>query len=321
MLSLENKYSPAGSDNLSAFSNAFIRYIRRKRETLADITIVAASLSADILLAPNPDPLAVKAIQDTNPSFDPDSLSGHSSEELTGMVNAAKGKYFEYLVADRLNNGEVVGDVSLPEGYKAVLADSMNQPGWDLQIVDEQNNTVDYLQLKATESTSYIHEALTRYPEIQILTTDEVANAGASTSNLVLDSNMSDQDLTRAVESAIGNHADSLGERVWDHFHPLWALLFIAGTEGYKVVVQKEDLKRSIDRGSNRTARALVSSSTSSLAYALGGGWFSLTVAYLSGLMYDRYRNYELMYYSTKDAILSLEQFHAYRNRKLIPKE
>ena len=41
-------------------------------------------------------------------------------------------------------------DRSLPDGYNAVLADSLNQPGWDMQIVGPDGATADYLQLKAT---------------------------------------------------------------------------------------------------------------------------------------------------------------------------
>jgi hypothetical protein len=38
------------------------------------------------------DGLAVQAIRDTNPAFDPDALHSYSEAQWLGMVNAAKGQ-------------------------------------------------------------------------------------------------------------------------------------------------------------------------------------------------------------------------------------
>ena len=95
-----------------------------------------------------------------------------------GFLSAWKGKYFEVLVRDELNAGEWVGDIHLEPGQTALLAESAIQPGWDLQIINSDGSVAQELQLKATESLSYVKEALERYPDIGVLTTDEVFNAG-----------------------------------------------------------------------------------------------------------------------------------------------
>ncbi len=134
---LSNHYGDVGGRPAGErFYDAFQRYLKANRESLFDLTLAAAS--AEVFLdrgIDDIDPRLVDAIRVTNPSLSDEHLFGLSDEELQGAVNTAKGKYFEYLVADRLNAGEQVGPVLLPDGYQAVLADSLNQPGWDMRIV------------------------------------------------------------------------------------------------------------------------------------------------------------------------------------------
>ena len=142
---LSNHYGDVGGRPAGErFYDAFQRYLKANRESLFDLTLAAAS--AEVFLdhgIDDIDPRLVEAIRVTNPSLSDDHLFGLSGEELQGAVNTAKGKYFEYLVADRLNAGEQVGPVLLPDGYHAVLADSLNQPGWDMQIVGPDGATAD----------------------------------------------------------------------------------------------------------------------------------------------------------------------------------
>ena len=222
---LREKYSPMDG-NIAAFLDAFKRYATSKRQSLVDLTLAAASISPQIFIdKSNIDPLIEKAIKETNPNFDPSLFSDFSEEKMMGILNSAKGKYFEYLVTDKLNAGEAVGDLQLPEGYQAVMATNANQPGWDIQILDPQGNTAEYLQLKATNSLGYINEILERYPDITILATDEVADQA---NGLVLDSNITEDDLR---EQILGTFSDleppSLIDNWIDAFNPLMPLVFI----------------------------------------------------------------------------------------------
>jgi hypothetical protein len=118
---------PAGEQ----FYDSFQRYIRANRESLFDLTLTA--VSAHILLdqdSSDIDPRLLEALNVTNPSLSDQDFTNLTAEQLQGAINSAKGKYFEFLVVDRLNAGEQVGPVLLPDGYQAFLAASSNQPGW-----------------------------------------------------------------------------------------------------------------------------------------------------------------------------------------------
>lgn len=179
---------PAGE----AFHRAFSRYMKANRESLFDITLAVTSARLTLDAGPdNVDPLLLKAVYDTNPSLKETYFFGLEGDALQGAVNTAKGKYFEYLVVERLNAGEQVGPLVLADGFRAELAESFTQPGWDLRIVDAHGATAEYLQLKATDSVGYVRDALERYPDFQILATHDVAHSG-----LVLDSGLSNEELT-----------------------------------------------------------------------------------------------------------------------------
>jgi hypothetical protein len=154
-----------GQNYFGEWCRAVKDYSTKRKQSLIDLVVDAANLAHTIRddASRLNDPLVAAAIRDTNPTFD--FSNPPTGQALEGAVNAAKGKYFEYLVVDRLNNGERVGDVVLPDGFTAKVAESMTQPGWDIQILDHNSRVADYLQLKATDNAGYIREALDRYPE------------------------------------------------------------------------------------------------------------------------------------------------------------
>lgn len=281
------RYAPYSSESIDPIQELIGRYRQYRAASILDIATVASTLAIDTLHDRQLDPLALKAVQDTNPSFDPYRLFGYSDEEWMGVVNSAKGKYFEYLVAEKLNHGDAVGDVVLPDGYHAQLADTMNQPGWDLKIVNEDGNVSEYLQLKVTESAAYIHEAMTRYPDITILATDEVA-ARMPHESMVLDSHLSEHDIENAIHISIDGAQVGYLDNFWDSFHPVIPLLIIAVTEGYRVVIGKQHVASATEVAKVRVARAFAAGGVGALVKAFGGGWFSVPAAILAGLAVNR---------------------------------
>lgn len=216
---LGHRYAPLGGESYGeAFHRAFMRYIKANRESLFDITMAVSSTHVTLDDGPEDiDPLLLKAVYDTNPSLNATRLFGLDDDALQGAINTAKGKYFEYLVVERLNSGEQVGPLLLQDGQSAVPAESFTQPGWDLQIVDSKGAVVDYLQLKATDSVGYVKAALERYPDFQILATHEVND-----SHLVLDSGLSDQTLQEHVRGAVEAAEEaSVTELFLDCFSPI----------------------------------------------------------------------------------------------------
>lgn len=276
---------PAGEQ----FCNAFYRYMKANRESLFDLAVTVASAELlhdqDIV---DLDPRLLEAIRVTNPSLSDFRLFGMSEDEFQGAINSAKGKYFEYLVADSLNAGDQVGPVMLPEGYQAVLADSLTQPGWDLRIIGPDGATADYLQLKATDSAGYIKEALQRYPDIKIMATHEVANSG-----LVLDSGITENDLHEHVSSAIDTMDDSVADRFLDYFSPLFPLVAIATWEGYKVSIGQKSLDQFKLAMARRGQRIVAAKLAGAAVYAVGGGLLAVPAAFAGGLLFDRYWNQE----------------------------
>ena len=97
-----------------------------------------------------------------------DAVDRMSANELLGLTSGVKGKLFELELVDHLNHG------GLPDGFHAEIAQSATQPGWDIQVTDAQGHVDELLQAKATESASYVKEALERYPDIDVTTTTEV---------------------------------------------------------------------------------------------------------------------------------------------------
>ncbi|MBP8182844.1 MAG: hypothetical protein KAX88_01945 [Rhodoferax sp.] len=284
LLELSRRYNASGGEPAGeSFHRAFARYMRANRESLFDITLAVTSAPLTLDAGPHDvDPLLLKAVYDTNPSLTETHFFGMDEVAQQGAVNAAKGKYFEYLVVERLNAGEQVGPLVLPDGFHAELAESFTQPGWDLHIIDEHGATAEYLQLKATDSVGYVRDALERYPDFQILATHDVADSG-----LVIDSGFSNVDLAHHVGTAVDAADASVSEMFIDYFSPLIPLVAIASWEGYKVVVGRQSIdafKMSLAR---RGQRVVVAKLAGAVVYALDGGLFSIPAAFAGGLWFD----------------------------------
>jgi hypothetical protein len=126
-------------------------------------------------------------------------VDGRDPEQLVGVVNAIKGKLFEIKLVDYLNDG------NLPEGARAELATAATQPGYDIRIVGAEGQLIDLLQAKATESASYVQQAIDRYPDIDVTTTSEVYGRLAALGQIdgVRNSGISEDVLQAKVESAV----------------------------------------------------------------------------------------------------------------------
>jgi hypothetical protein len=126
----------------------------------------------------NADPTEIQNYFD---SVDPASVSGH--------VSNIKGILFEEEVVRALNE----------QGLSASLFDATNHPASDIGIYDS-DELIGEIQLKATDSADYIRETLENNPDIPIVTTSEVAE---NTDLDVIDSGISNEDLTEAVEETL----------------------------------------------------------------------------------------------------------------------
>lgn len=136
---------------------------------------ITSLLNADDIDISDLPPQVHEAFELAYPNVPIESLEDAGTEGIAGYVNAWKGKLFEVETRDKLNAGETVGDIHLPEGQHAVLADSATQSGWDLQILNADGSVATELQLKATDSLAYVKQAIEENPDIHVLATSDLA--------------------------------------------------------------------------------------------------------------------------------------------------
>ena len=126
------EYYPAR--DRSSLADLASEYGNRSQREILEIAAIAVDVSADSILnlglEPESNPLIVEAFRLQYPNVDQDSLVGASEERLERLANGIKGKLFEVLVRNRLNDGESLGELRLGPGQVARLADSpWNPPG------------------------------------------------------------------------------------------------------------------------------------------------------------------------------------------------
>lgn len=126
-------------------------------------------------------------------------VSRLDGDQLVGLVSGVKGKLFELKYVDYLNGGH------LPDGFHAELAASPTNPGWDIAILGPDGSMRDTIQAKATDSVSYVLEAIKQNPQIDVVTTSEVHShlVMQGFADHVIDSGVSDHAITAAVEDGV----------------------------------------------------------------------------------------------------------------------
>ena len=188
------------------------RYRRRNEREILELAAVASDISLDDLttlgLEPDANPQLIEAFQLQYPNVELASLSERSSEALEGFVSGVKGKYFEVLVRDKLNNGETLGELQLEPGQSSAPG-RVSHPaaGWDLEIIDRQGETVEQIQLKATESMSYVRDALEKYPDFRVAVPEELDSTSHG------DSRYGDIRFRRVRRGDRGTHYGAFRER------------------------------------------------------------------------------------------------------------
>lgn len=212
------------------------------------------------------DPQVREAFELAYPNVPIDSLSDASPEQLAGYVNAWKGKLFEVQVRDQLQAGETVGGIELEGDQIAELARSVTQPGWDLQILNDDDTVAELVQLKATESIAYVNQAMERYPDIHVLATSDLAGHANVISGLST-AGVSEEELQRAVEAPLADIAD---DSIWDALLPGLPFFIIGARQGLAVFSGERNWK---------DALAIAAIDGARTAVAIGGGVLAAEVA------------------------------------------
>ena len=279
--SLADHYSSIGEMNLTDLA---MQYQRRQQQEILDTAAIAADVSIDSILnlgsEPETDPLIAEAFRLQYPDVNPASLAGRSAEALEGFVNGTKGKYFEVLVANRLNNGESLGELTLGPGQIAQIADSPTQSGWDLQIVNEDDGSViEVLQLKASESMGYVKSALMKSPDIRVVAPSEIDGVAEE----ILQTDISNSDLQEAAARYVGDRGE---DTITDLLHqgaewafdavPVIPAVLVAITEGRSVLIGRSSIEEALQHGARRMGKAATFSTLGATLAALHTGLLSV---------------------------------------------
>ncbi|HCG5527873.1 TPA: hypothetical protein NJ015_000007 [Vibrio parahaemolyticus] len=125
---------------------------------------------------------------------DPDAMSGH--------ISNIKGIVFEQEVVNLLTK----------QGMDAMLFEATNHPVSDIALMSDGEIAAE-IQLKATDSVSYINESLADNPDIPIIVTSEVADSFDSA--MVIDSGIDNVVLDDTVSEVLtGEIFNNVGESV-----------------------------------------------------------------------------------------------------------
>ena len=116
-------------------------------------------------------------------------LSVLAPEQLRGVISNVKGIYHELLFvhAENIDSDEI----------SARIFEATNYPGTDVEFIVD-GNVIHAVQLKAVESPDAIFEHLVRYPDVEVIATNEVAK----TIDGLISSGFSNAQLCKDVERA-----------------------------------------------------------------------------------------------------------------------
>ena len=225
-----------------------------------------------------------------------DIIEDADDTELAGLISGIKGKLFEMRYVDFLNDGH------LPDGYEAVLAESATNPGWDIAILDNNGITVNELQMKATDSVDYIKTALERYPDIDIVTTEEVYNSVVmhEFADNVINSGISNEELTSVVTETL--ESDSVD---MDWGLPVIPMLLI----GYSVY-KKEGLS-SFEKGTefgDRYIQSYISYIAGGAVAVISNTWWLGLIAYMGTKVFSKYGRVKFNKAKSLDRTISLNE-------------
>ena len=285
LTAIAEEYPPQSRDALLALAEKL--RIRNEKEVL-EIAALAADIGLDDMvnlgLEPDANPQLVEALN-TYPPIKEDLLA--TGELSQGQINNIKGKYFETLVRDRLNDGEALGELQLEPDQIARLATSASQKGWDLEIIDEDGEAVELLQLKATESMSYVKDALKNHPDYRIVVPSEMD----STSHEIIGTDVSHADLiAEAAEDNVLQQFEEQTEGILQHVAdvstefaldvvPIGTLGILVTVGGYRFLTGQATLREATSGAGKSLRRAAVWSSIGSGLAATGLGMGAVPVA------------------------------------------
>ena len=165
------------------------------------------------------DKLVLEAFQRYSPSLeDPtvlkEYLSNLSEAQLNGVASNVKGILHELEFVAKENNDY--------DSVRAVLYENTNHPGYDIKMYDTSTGESWDVQLKATDSATYVDEWMDQH-DGDIRVTEELANKEGYTS-----SEFSNEELIKKVDEFIDTSiakGSSINTSIFDYFPHVTSLV------------------------------------------------------------------------------------------------
>ncbi len=164
-----------------------------------------------------------------------DYLRSLDEEQLPGLVNNVKGIAHEvwYVEAENADG----------DGVSAYMYGDTNHPDFDVVLVDDVTGEELELQLKTTDSTAYVENAIDELGAERVVVTEELANELG-----VESSGISNEELTADVEGVVDGIIDA--PYLWDYVPALsaWSLALLVTS------LTRRYLRKEIDAQRNYSA-------------------------------------------------------------------
>ena len=167
-----------------------------------------------------------------------------------------------------------------------------------LRIVEKDTGeVVQDLQLKATNSMSYVKSALEKHPDIKVVVPSELDAEAALRDDVIAtgisNDNLGDETRTKLDELSEGNLkdlADNSAEFGFDSL-PLVSAAVIFATEGGMVMLGRSTMKEAIQRGRGRLLRTGVYSTVGTVLMATPAGPIAVPTTIALRIAEGRIRN------------------------------
>ena len=197
--------------------NNFLQYLRTNLDEITIISsLVALQLEADPSELSEENLMVLSVLERATPSLQGvpieevrNYLASMNEDQISGIVSNVKGILHEMEFV-RLENED--GD-----NVYAAMYESTNHPGFDVYLVDNNTGESWDIQLKATDSESYVEDWIETHPDGEILVTEELASEmGIGSSGL------SNEQLTVNVQDFVDKMLSvDTSSSIWDFFPAL----------------------------------------------------------------------------------------------------
>lgn len=202
-----------------------VKYIKKELDNLLIVSTLAKIAFEDPELLTKQETYVLEALERANPNLQNSTqeeiseyLEEMDEDEILGLMNNVKGILHEMQFVEIENSD---GD-----SITAAMFEETNYKGFDVILTDHLTGEITEVQLKTTDSTSYVQDWIEKHPDGEILVTEEIAEK----MNLET-SGYSNEELTTNVDDFVKKILElDDNSSLWMYFPALPALsISIAG--------------------------------------------------------------------------------------------